>query len=230
MTKSSKIGLIALSVMFVLSSFGVAESKAQGSLIKIKRRMQKHSNALKSLKSNIEQGTHDVVLDEYDVKSGNLSYLPGGKNNFALRVDWTKPSREILSIVKGKYILYTPRLNQYYYGKVSNAKKNTKSAGALSFMTMNKAQLDANFSISYLGVQKILGKEMWHLKLVPKKRASYKYAELWVDGDGMPIQSKIIQKNDDSMTVRLTKIKKNVTIKGSIFKVNLPKGVKKIKG
>ncbi len=229
MKRFSQIGLIALTVMFLVGSFGVIESNAQV-VNKIKRRMQKHSNALKSLKGNIEQGMHDVVLDEYDIKSGNLSYLPGGKSNFALRVDWVKPIREILSIVKGKYILYTPRLKQYYYGKVSNAKKNTKSAGALRVMTMNKSQMDANYSISYLGVEKVLGKDMWHLKLTPKKKTSYKYAELWVDGNGMPIQSKIIQKNDDSMTIRLTKIQKNVSIKGSIFVVDLPKGVKKIKG
>ena len=69
-----------------------------------------------------------------------------------------------------------------------------------------------------------------HLTLVPKGNASYKYAEIWIDGGGMPIQTKIIEKNDDATTMRLTNLERNPKINDGDFKINLDANVKVIKG
>jgi outer membrane lipoprotein-sorting protein len=42
----------------------------------------------------------------------------------------------------------------------------------------------------------------------------------------MPIQSKITEHNNDSMTVLLFDLQKNVNIAGSEFSINAPKNVK----
>mgnify|MGYP000595575156 CR=1 FL=1 len=70
---------------------------------------------------------------------------------------------------------------------------------------------------------------MWHLNMVPKKKTSYKMADLWVDGNGMPIQIRITESNDDTKTILLSNLKKNVTIRASDFEVKLPKGTKIIR-
>ena len=54
-------------------------------------------------------------------------------------------------------------------------------------------------------------------------------AELWVDGNGMPRQAKIIEQNNDTTAILLTNIQKNVTLKGEIFKLKYPSSVKKIR-
>ena len=54
-------------------------------------------------------------------------------------------------------------------------------------------------------------------------------ADLWVDGNGMPVQAKITEKNNDTTLVLLSNMQKNVTIKASEFKINLPKGTKIIR-
>ena len=46
----------------------------------------------------------------------------------------------------------------------------------------------------------------------------------------MPIQAKVIENNNDTMTVLLSNLQKNVTIEAKQFKVNLPKDVTPIKG
>jgi len=65
---------------------------------------------------------------------------------------------------------------------------------------------------------------------VPKTVASYKYIEVWVDDSGMPVQTKMVEKNDDSTTVRLSNVAKNQNIDKKEFSIDLPSSVKKIKG
>src|SRR3989442_711337 len=80
--------------------------------------------------------------------------------------------------------------------------------------------------------EETLGDGVWtqHLKVTPKGAASYKYIELWVDKEGMPVQTKMVEKNDDATTVRLMNIEKNQSIPMDQFKLNLDSNVKRVKG
>jgi outer membrane lipoprotein-sorting protein len=46
----------------------------------------------------------------------------------------------------------------------------------------------------------------------------------------MPVQTKMVEKNDDSTTVRLTNVAKNQTIDKGVFELKLDSNVKKVKG
>src|SRR5258707_2167776 len=98
-------------------------------------------------------------------------------------------------------------------------------------MNMSKEQLKTNFNVVYLGDETLKdGTRTFHLELKPKAATSYKSAELWVDGDGMPRQTKIVEQNNDTTTVLLSNIRKNETIKGSLFTLNYDrKKVRRIK-
>ncbi|MEZ5345717.1 MAG: outer membrane lipoprotein carrier protein LolA [Pyrinomonadaceae bacterium] len=228
MRNFSKLLLPAIAVTFFFTAFGAQRAEAQ-IVNEILKRMETHAQALSSVRSKITMSQHDAGLDDYDVKKGSVNYLPGKGRNVYVRVDWTQPS-EILVVANGDYVLYRPMIKQAIVGKTAEASKNNKAGGAFAFMNMSKSQLQANYQVVYLGVEKINGKEVWRLRLDPKTNVSYKSAELWVDGDGMPIQNKINEKNNDSTTILLENIEKNVTIKGNIFKIDLPGDVKKIKG
>jgi outer membrane lipoprotein-sorting protein len=140
-------------------------------------------------------------------------------------VDWEKPA-ETLAVVNGKYLIYKRSTNQAYTGNVSDAKGNAKANSSLSFLNMSKAQLKANYDIALIGEEKVAsGETTWHLRLTPKTNGKQKQADLWVDTNGFPLQSKITENNNDTTTVLLTKIEKNVTIDLASFKVQLPKNV-----
>jgi outer membrane lipoprotein-sorting protein len=64
----------------------------------------------------------------------------------------------------------------------------------------------------------------------PKVAASYKHIEVWIDSEGMPVQTKMVEKNDDATTIRLTNLVKNQTIPSDQFKQNLDASVKRVKG
>jgi len=99
-------------------------------------------------------------------------------------------------------------------------------------MNMSTAQLQSRFEQIQDAREETLwgGVKTTHLRVVPKGGASYKYAEVWVDDGGMPVQTKVVEKNDDATTVRLTNLQKNAPISMDEFTLKLDSSVKRVKG
>ncbi len=208
-------------VLAVVTLSTVAEARGQNIIGEILRRMDAHNAALKTMTAGVTMVKFNPQLNVSDTTVGSTSYISkvvSGK--MYVRVDWTKPVEEQISVIGDDYELYRPRLQQVIYGKTQKAKNSASVGSALSFMSMSKDQLKANYNVSYIGEEQITGGvKTWHLQLSPKAATSYKMAELWVDGDGMPRQAKVIEQNDDSTTVLLTNIVKNPKLNGSMFKL-----------
>jgi len=231
MIKFLRFGLTAVALTFVFNAFAVTETKAQGLLNKILNTMDAHYNALTSLQASVKMDKYNSQLDEHDITEGTVKYLPLKGRDALVRIDWTKPVQESLAVVNKEYVLYRPRLGQALIGKVDKAKGNAKSNSALAFMNMSKAQLKANYNVKFIGQENVSGGiQTWHLELTPKTKTSYKLADIWVDGDGMPIQMRVTENNNDATTVLLSNLQKNLTIKAEVFQINLPKGTRKIEG
>ena len=229
-----RLGLAAAALMLFFSAFAVTETKAQV-IDQILKKMDEHYKALTSLRADVKMVKYDATLqvtEKSDIYEGTTIYLPAKGRDAYVRINWSKPAEEILSVVNGKYVVYRPRLNQAIIGETKNAKpKSTvKSNSALAFMNMSRTQLKANYSIRYLGQENVSGGvPTWHLELTPKTPQNYKLADLWVDGNGMPIQAKVTESNNDTTTVLLTNLQKNAAINAGDFAVNLPKDVKIVK-
>lgn len=228
MNKILRFGSVALTLMFVFGVFAATETKAQ--LQNILNTMDTHNKLLKSLQADVKMGKYNSQLEENDITEGAIKYLPGSEKNMYVRIDWTKPVVESLAVANGQYVLYTPRRQQAIVGKVDKAQGSAKANGALAFMSMSKAQLKANYNVKYIGQENVGTVPTWHLELTPKAAGSYKQADLWVDGNGMPIQAKVIERNNDATTVLLTNLQKNITIQSEDFVLSPPKGTKIIKG
>jgi outer membrane lipoprotein-sorting protein len=97
---------------------------------------------------------------------------------------------------------------------------------------MSATQLRTRFGEFQDGREETLwgGVVTTHFKTYPKVAATYKYIEVWIDSEGMPVQTKMVAKNDDATTVRLTNLAKNQTIPLDQFKQNLDATVKRVKG
>ena len=221
------------SAVFVVA-IGTSSITAQvgGPLGEAVKRMDALNKSLVSLKAEVRMEKHNAQLDETDTTSGTTSYLPKtAKRVMYARIDWTKPVQEQIVIIGDSYKLFRPRLNQVITGKVNKVGQDAKVPGnALAFMGMSKAQLEANYTVNYIGQEAVGGSQTWHLELVPKAKTSYKTAELWVDSSGMPIQAKVIEQNNDTTTVFLSNVQQNVNVNASDFNLAIPKGVKEIKG
>jgi len=231
MNKAFRLGVVSFGIAIILFFSSAPNAKAQGVLREILNRMDTMNKSLVSLKADVRMDKFEATLGDTDTSTGTTSYLPKtSKRVMYARIDWAKPAVENIVVIGDSYRLYRPRLNQVIEGKVDKASKNSHVPGnALAFMSMSKAQLQDNYTVNYIGQETANGTLTWHLELVPKVKTSYKTAELWVDPNGMPIQSKIIEQNNDSTTIVLSNIQKNVTINAQQeFQLNLPANVKKV--
>ncbi len=217
-----------------MSLVSITDVKAQGPLTEILRRMDGNNKSLQSLKADLTMDKFNSQLGIHDPPNiGSTSYLPKTASHaMYVRIDWDKPVQEKVSVMGDNYELWQLRLNQVIYGKTKQAANGAAAGNALGFVSMSRAQLNANYEVIYLGDEKLSsGTDTFHLQLTPKTKTSYKSAELWVDVDGMPRQAKIIENNNDTTTVLLANIQKNVTLNASIFKLPYdPKKVKRIAG
>jgi outer membrane lipoprotein-sorting protein len=221
-----RLVLSVAALMFLFSTF----ANAQNILPEILKRMDEHQKALTSLKSSVTMDKYNSQLDEHDISEGTVNYLPAKGRDALVRLDWTSPQQELLSVVNKQYILCRPRLKECIYGNVDNATKGKQGTGTFAFLNMSKEQLKANYQVVYLGKEEVRGGiPTWHLELKPKTAQSYKSAELWVDGNGMPLQAKINENNGDSTTILLYNLEKNVTISATIFQIKPPKDWKMTK-
>lgn len=229
---------LCLSVTLLASGaafYPASTSNAQtaGLVSSMLSRMKRNERSLKSLRANISMHKYNSQLRDTDSYQGMVLYIPGsgGSASAFVRLEWTNPQREILTVANGNYDLFKPRQNIVYRGKTGSI-KSSKDNGVMALMSMSTAQLRARFGELEDFREEVLGGGVWtqHFKATPKTAASYKYIEVWVDKDGMPVQTKMVEKNGDSTTMRLTNVERNASIPMDQFKQNLGSNVKVIKG
>ena len=228
------LGLILaiLAGVSIISSPKAANGQSAGLVSSVLNRMERNRQSLKSLKASLSMEKYNSQLRDKDQYTGNVMYLPASGRNAYVRIEWQKPQHEILAVSKGQYTLFRPRLNQAIVGKSGSVKGKAGAGGILDMMYMSRQQLEAKFQ----PLQDVREETLWggvstiHLTLVPKGNASYKYAEIWVDSNGMPVQTKIVEKNGDATTMRLSGMERNLRISSDEFSVKLDSNVKIVKG
>ena len=224
--------LLSLLVSALISSPKAANGQSAGLVSSVLNRMERNRQSLKSLKASLSMEKYNSQLRDKDQYVGTVLYVPASGRNASVRIEWQRPRREILAVSKGQYTLFRPSLNQAMVGKTGSIKGGGGAGTVLDMMYMSKQQLEAKFQ----PVQDVREETLWggvstiHLTLVPKGNASYKYAEIWVDSAGMPVQTKIVEKNDDATTMRLSGMERNLKISSDEFSIKLDSSVKIVKG
>jgi outer membrane lipoprotein-sorting protein len=222
--------LVVLASAFIVGSPKATTGQSAGLVSSVLNRMERNRQSLRSLKASLSMEKYNAQLRDAERYKGLVTYLPGSGRDASVRIEWQSPQHEILTVSNGKYTLFRPRLNMAYVG--SSKSNRNKAGGVLEMMYMTRAQLEARFE----PVKDVREETLWggvstiHLTLVPKGNASFKYAEIWVDSSGMPVQTKIVEKNDDATTMRLSSMERNLKINGDDFNIKLDSNVKIVKG
>lgn len=226
------LAIITLAAIVAVSAPTSANAQNAGLVSSILNRMERNRRDLKSLRANISMVKYDARIRDEDKRQGRVLYMPATGRNAYVRIDWQSPARETLAVADGQYTLFRERLNMAYVGKASSAPRgNNRANSMMEFLNMSGSQVKTRFE----PLQDIYEETLWggvsttHFKLVPKGNAGYKYAEIWVDGYGMPVQTKVVEKNDDATTVRLTNVERNAGISTDQFKLKLDGNVKIVK-
>jgi outer membrane lipoprotein-sorting protein len=225
--------ILVVLMLSALTTIQLPAANAQAGLVSsVFTKMDRQRQSLKTLTADISMEKYNSQLGDSDKYYGTVHYIPAGSRGASfVRLDWSKPQQEVLVVANGTYMLYRPRLKQMIYGP-TNSVRGSGNNDVLALLNMSAAQLRSRFG----DFQDQRDETLWggihttHLKAVPKTAAGYKYIELWIDDSGMPVQTKMVEKNDDSTTMRLSNVQKNSDIPMSNFKLDLDSSVKRIKG
>lgn len=222
--------LAVLASAFIIGSPRATTGQSAGLVSSVLNRMERNRQSLRSLKASLSMEKYNAQLRDAERYKGVVMYLPASGRDANVRIEWQSPQHEILTVANGKYTLFRPRLNMAYVG--SSKSNRNKAGGVLAMMYMTRAQLESRFQ----PVKDVREETLWggvstiHLTLVPKTNDNFKYAEIWVDSSGMPVQTKIVEKNDDATTMRLSGMERNLKISPEEFSPKLDSNVKIVKG
>ncbi len=227
MKKLVPLGLLIAILVAAVAVSSPTEVKAQGAgfVSSLLNRMERNRQSLKSLRASVDMVKYNAQIRDEEKYKGIVLYVPAVGKNAYVRVDWNYPQKETLAVADGQFTLFRPRLNMAYKGKAGQGKG--KNSAAFEFMNMSRAQLAARYNLEYMGEETLWGGvATTHVKLVPKAGANFKWAEAWIDAGGMPVQTKVIERNDDATTVRLTNMQRNAGISMDEFILKLDSKVK----
>ena len=227
----------ALAALMLVASLTVAPPRAQAQgpalISTILNKMDRNRRSLGSLRAAVTMQKYNAQLRDADNYTGEVQYVAAKGRDANVRVDWVRPAQEILAVSGGQYTLYRPRLRQAYQGLTKNAGSKGKAGNVLGFaLNMSGAQAKSQFNVDLVGEGELYpgSPHVWWLKFTPRGNQGFQFAEVWVTDDGMPIQSRVTEKNGDATTVRLTNIQRNPNIPMDIFQLPLPAGTKVVKG
>ena len=226
----------ALAILMLAASLSVAPPSARaqgpGMISSILNKMDRNRRSLSSLRASVQMQKYNAQLRISEDRHGDVAYIASQGRDANVRVNWKSPG-EILSVTGGEYKLYQPRLNQAYQGTTKKAGPSKgKAGGVLSLaLTMSGAQAKHQFNVELVGEGELYSgsPHVWWLKLVPRGAAEFQFAEIWVTDDGMPIQTRVTEKNGDATTVRLMNIQRNARVSLDEIKLDLPAGTKIVK-
>jgi len=224
--------LAVVATALVATSPTATKAQSAGLVSSVLNRMERNRQSLKSLKASLTMEKYNAQLRDADKYQGVILYMPSSGRDASVRIDWQSPQREVLAVSNGKYTLYKERLKVAYTGSSKSNKVKNSTGGMMDLLYLSPQQLEARFQ----PVQDVREETLWggvstiHLTLVPKGGASFKYAEIWVDSAGMPVQTKVVEKNGDATTMRLSSVERNQRMNSDEFNIKLDSNVKIIKG
>lgn len=128
MNRISKNIVSAFALAMILGAAATTETRGQGVLNEILKRMDEQYKSISSLRANVTRATVNAQLgDDAEVTEGTALYLPRKGKDPLFRIDWRRPD-QILAVVDKKYVMYQPRLSQAITGSTDSVNGKKKPA------------------------------------------------------------------------------------------------------
>lgn len=193
----------------------------------ILNKMESAHQQMKSLKAELIQQKTNPQIGSTDTDYGSILYKPAaGKDKGKLRIDYVKPSKDIVAVVGESVTFYQPRINQVFKGTLGKVSKGKVGANLVGLDGSLKA-LTANYNIDFVKDESVNGQMTTLLKLTPKGGGQYSAIHLWVNQQNwLPAQWKMVERNGDYTVITLKNLQVNANVADAAFVVNIPNGTK----
>ncbi|HKQ89310.1 MAG TPA: outer membrane lipoprotein carrier protein LolA [Blastocatellia bacterium] len=232
--------LISLAIMAGISLLiaGVdrsASANAQAQLLTgILNKMEKAHQDLKSLKAEMVLERTNTQIGVTDSEFGQLLYKPGPqKSKQKLRIDYTKPSKDVLAVDGDNFVFYQPRIKQALKGMASKYSKG-RQGGLAQFITIaldgSLKSASGKYNIGFVKDEMVEGVMTSVLRLTPKSIDQFTSFDIWVNQQsGFPVRFSGTERNGDQTMVTLKNLQLNTNVPNNAFALDLPSGTKIVK-
>jgi outer membrane lipoprotein carrier protein len=232
MKKFITLALITGMMLLLAGADRRADANAQPQLLTgILNKMENAHQSLKSLKAELVLQKTNTQIGITDNEFGLLLYKPGAsKSKQKLRIDYTKPSKDIIAVDGDNFTFYQPRINQAFKGLASKLSKG-KQGGFAQFISIGLSGslrgVSGRYNVSFIKDENISGVMTSVLRLSPKSGDQFTSIDIWVSQQNwLPMQWKITERNGDLTVVTLRNLQMNANLPDAAFAVNLPSGTK----
>lgn len=213
---------IALSCAASVAVGGIADQ--------VLAKMDQNAVSFKSMSANVKRLSHTAVINEDDTNTGSIR-MKRSKREAQVLVDFTAPDPKSMAVSGTKAEIYYPKLKTVEEYDLGKNRDMVEKFLAIGFGASGK-DLQADYSLRELGEEAVNGEKTVRLELTPKSAKvaqQFPKIELWIsESSGYPIQQKFHQTGGDFMLATYSDIKINPSLPDSAFKLNIPKGVKRV--
>jgi outer membrane lipoprotein-sorting protein len=214
----------------LISQVSMSATRANGQLDQILANMQKNAQGIKTIFAEMTQEKRSKVLGGKEIYKGQIFLKHAGPGNDRVRINYSSPSQQSVSVVGDEIILYQPRIKQAIItSRKSQAAKNQE----FSFVATpynSVPELKNRYNIVHKGQEQVGGASTEVLELTPKTASAAQKLTMWVDQTTwFPIKYQVIEKNGDISTFSLNGVKKNTNIGDGVFKIKWPSDTKVIR-
>jgi outer membrane lipoprotein-sorting protein len=226
--------VVGLALLFAGADRSVSANAQAQLLTGILNKMEKAHQDLKSPKAEMVLERTNNQIGVTDSEFGQLLYKPGTpKSKQRLRIDYTKPSKDILAVDGDNFVYYQPRINQAFKGQASKYSKG-KQGGFAQFITIalngSLKTASGKYSIDIVKDEMVEGIMTSVLRLTPKSNDKFASIDIWVNQqNGFPVRFSGTERNGDLTMVTLKNLQLNTNVSNDAFAVNLPNGTKIVK-
>jgi len=204
---------------------------ADSSLETVMKNMDQASSSFKGLTADIRKLAHTQVVNVDDVSEGMIAVKRFKPRDTRIRIDFKKPSQQMVAIGGGKVEIYYPKLNEVQEGDLGKIRSLVDQLMLLGFGG-NSADLQDAYTVTLGGPDTVNGERTTRIVLIPKSKEilqSVKKCELWISDKGLTIQQKFDQGGGDFLLSTYNKINLSANIPESAVKLDVPKGSKRTK-
>ena len=214
--------------LLALAAASFSAPPADAPLDAVLARLDQASLNFKGLTADIRKVSRTDVVNVDAVDSGTIIVKRLKPHDIRIRIDFTNPRRQSVSIGGGKAEVFYPQINEAQEVDLGKNRSLVDQFMLLGFGS-NSAELKNAYSVTLGGADSINGEKTTRIVLVPKDRevlAHVKRCELWISDKGWTVQQKFHTGGGDYQLSTYTRMNPNPIIADKDLKVELPKGVK----
>jgi len=221
---------ILVLTVFAAASFAARPQPAtNGDLNALLDRVDKAGSGFRAMSANVRRVQHTAVVNEDTIDSGVIFLKRGRGRDVRMLIDLTQPDPKQVEFQGHTVEIYYPKINTIDEFDVSKQRELLEQLFLLGFGS-SRAELQSSYTLRLVGPDTLAGQKTQVLELIPKSndvRQHLSKIEMWVGGDGYPLQQKFYQKGGDYELATYSDVKINPDLPESSLKLKAPKNAKR---